>query len=137
MEQNHILNENELNEAYEELKAAEDKIAELKKQKAEINHKITVSAIAKVRARYPGIEFGDKVEVVCDASYEWKNPKATKTMVGFIGNFFLSRFCFEHDHDRESYVRLELYKVKKDGTMSLKKDEISSMNIISIKKVEE
>ena len=58
-------------------------------------------------------------------------------MVGFIGNFFLSRFYFEHDHDRESYVRLELYKVKKDGTMSLKKDEISSLNIISIKKVEE
>jgi hypothetical protein len=133
----HILNENELNEAYEQLSAVHDKITDLKKRQAEINQMITASAIAKVKARYPGIEFGDKVEVVCNASYDWKNPKATKTMVGFIGNFFLSRFFFEHDHDRENYVRLELYQVKKDGTRSLKKDEISSMNIVSIKKVEE
>lgn len=133
----HILNENELNEAYEQLSAVHDKITDLKKRQAEINQMITASAIAKVKARYPSIEFGDKVEVVCNASYDWKNPKATKTMVGFIGNFFLSRFFFEFDHDRENYVRLELYQVKKDGTRSLKKDEISSMNIVSIKKVEE
>jgi hypothetical protein len=136
MEQEHILNENELNEAYEQLRAVDDKITDLKKRKAEINQLINTSTIAKVKAKYPGIEFGDKVEVVC-SDYDWRNTKATKTMVGFMGCFFLSRYYPEHDRDRESYVRLELYQVKKDGTKSLKKDEICILNILSIKKVEE
>ena len=136
MEQEHILNESELTEAYEQLSAVDDKIAELKTRKSEISQMITASAIAKVKAKYPGIEFGDKVEVEYSV-YDWKNPNATKTVVGFMGRFFIPRYFFEYDRQRENYIRLELYQVKKDGTKSLKKDEIGVTRIISIKKVEE
>ncbi len=135
MEQEHILNENELNEAYEQLRSVDDKITDLKKRKAEINQLITASTIAKVKAKYPGIEFGDKVEVEY-SGYDWRYANATKTKVGFMGHFFLKRFFIESDHERENYIRLELYQVKKDGTKSLKKDEICISNILSIKKVE-
>jgi hypothetical protein len=136
MEQEHILNENELAEAYEQLRAVDDKITDLKKRKAEINHLITASAIAKVKAKYPGIEYGDKVEVAYDI-YDWRNSKTTKAMVGFMGNFFMNKYYSESDRDRESYVRLKLYEVKKDGTMSLRNHEFSACYIVSIKKVEE
>lgn len=136
MEQEHILNENELKEAYEQLKAVDDKINGLKKRKAEINQLITASTIAKVKAKYPGIEFGDKVEVEY-SGYDWRYANATKTKVGFMGHFFLKRFFIESDHERENYIQLELYQVKKDGTKSLKKDEIGALKIVSIKKVEE
>ncbi len=135
MEQEHILNENELNEAYEQLKAVDDKISDLKKRKEEINQLITASAIAKVKARYPGIEFGDKVEVIYSV-YDFKNPNATKTVVGFMGCFFLHRYFTEYDRNRKNYIWLELYQMKKDGTKALKKDEICISNILSIKKVE-
>ena len=67
------------------------------------------------------------------SNYDWKNS----TAVGFMGCFFMNRFFSEYDRNREKYVRLELYQVKKDGTKSLKKDEISVLSIVSIKKVEE
>lgn len=136
MEQEHILNESELIEAYEQLSAVDSKIDELKTRKSEISQMITASAIAKVKARYPGIEFGDKVEVEYSV-YDWKNPNATKTVAGFMGRFFIPRYFFEYDRQRENYIRLELYQAKKDGTKSLKKDEIGVTRIISIKKVEE
>ena len=136
MEQEHILNESELTEAYEQLSAVDNKIAELKTRKSEINQLITASAIAKVKARYPGIEFGDKVEVVYSV-YEWNNPKATRTQVGFMGRFILNGYFTEYDRERERYVHIELYQAKKDGTKSLKKDDIGISRIVSIKKLEE
>ena len=132
----HILTENELIEAYEQLSAVDDKIAELKTRKSEINRLITDNAIAKVKAKYPGIEFGDKVEVEYSV-YQWNNPKATRTQVGFMGQFSLSNYFSEYDRERERYVQIELYQIKKDGTKSLKKDDISISRIVSIKKVEE
>lgn len=136
MEQEHILNVNELNEAYEQLKAVDGKITDLKKRKVEINQLITDTAIANVKAMYPGIEFGDKVEVVYSV-YDYRNPNATKTVVGFMGHFFMHRYFNESDRNRKNYVWFELYQMKKDGTKSLKKDDISAMTIVSIKKVEE
>lgn len=132
----HILTDNEINEAFEEIKSVDAKIRELEKRRNEVNGMLTKNAIAVARSKFPGIEWGDKVEVT-RAVYSYNNPGATKTYIGFMGRFFLDRYYDTFEKNREQYLRLELYQVKKDGTRSQRKDELRFSSIVSIKKVEE
>ena len=132
----HILNENELNEAYAEIKSINEKIRDLDKRKNEIGQMLTQSAINKAKNKFPGIEFGDKVKVVRSV-YDWKNPKATETVIRYMGGYFLNRYAYGDYANYDKSIKLELYQVKKDGTRSLKKDETHVSNIVSIEKVEE
>ena len=132
----HILNENELNEAYAEIKSINEKISGLDKRKSEIGQMLTQSAINKAKNRFPGIEFGDKVKVVRSV-YDWRNPNATETVIRYMGGYFLDRYAYGDYANYDKSIKLELYHVKKDGTRSLKKDETRISNIVSIEKVEE
>ena len=132
----HILNENELNEAYAEIKAINEQIRSLENRKDEISRMLTQSAINKAKSRYPDIRFGDKVRVVRGV-YNWGNPKATETVIRYMGGFFLNRYAYGDYDNYDNRVMLELYQEKKDGTRSLKKDETHIGNIVSIEKVEE
>ena len=135
----HILNENELNEAYAEMKSIYEKTRELEKRKGEINRMLIQNAINKAKSRFPGIEFGDKVKVVRKAYRAWdsKNPNATETVIRYMGDYFRDRYGSSDYYNHDEYIKLELYQVKKDGTRSLKKDETNISSIISIEKVEE
>lgn len=132
----HILNENELNEAYAEIVAINEKIRDLDKRKNEIEQVLIQSAINKAKNRFHGIEFGDKVKVVRSV-YDWRNPKATETVIRYMGSYFLNRYAYGDFTNYDKSIKLELYQVKKDGTRSLKKDETHLSNIVSIEKVEE
>lgn len=133
----HILNENELNEAYDEIKSINEKISSLKDRKSEIDKMLEQSADNKAKARFPGIEFGDKVKVI-RRTYDPKNPDATTAIIGYMGNYFIDRrFVFDDFYDRNRVIMFELFQVKKDGTRSLKKDDIYFRDIVSIEKVEE
>ena len=132
----HILTDNEINEAFEEIKSIDAKIRELDKRRNEVNQMLTQNAIAVARSKFPGIEWGDKVEVTREV-YSYNNPGATKTYIGFMGRFFLDHYYTTFDKNREQYLWLELYQIKKDGTRSQRKDDIRFSSIVSIKKVEE
>lgn len=133
----HILNENELHEAYDEIKSINEKISSLKDRKNEIDKMLEQSASNKAKARFPGIEFGDKVKVV-RRIYDRQNPDATTAIIGYMGNYFIDRrFVFDDFYDRNKVIMFELFQVKKDGTRSLKKDDIYFRDIVSIEKVEE
>lgn len=133
----HILSENELNEAYDEIKSINEKISSLKDRKNEIGKMLEQSASNKAKARFPGIEFGDKVKVV-RRIYDRQNPDATTAIIGYMGNYFIDRrFVFDDFYDRNKVIMFELFQVKKDGTRSLKKDDIYFRDIVSIEKVEE
>ena len=133
----HILSENELHEAYDEIKSINEKISSLKDRKGEINNMLEQSASNKAKARFPGIEFGDKVKVV-RRIYDRQNPDATTVIIGYMGNYFIDRrFVFDDFYDRNKVIMFELFQVKKDGTRSLKKDDIYFRDIVSIEKVEE
>ena len=132
----HILNENELNEAYAEIKSINEKINDLNKRKGEISQMLVQSVINKAKSRFPGVESGDKVKVVRKV-YDWKNPNATETVIRYMGGYFLNRYAYSEYSNYDSRIMLELYQVKKDGTRSLKKDETYISSIISIEKVEE
>lgn len=132
----HILNQNELNEAYAEIKSINEKIRDLDKRKGEISQMLVQSAINKAKNRFPGIEFGYKVKVVREV-YDWKNPNATETVIRYMGGYFLNRYAYSEYSNYDSRIMLELYQVKKDGTRSLKKDETYISSIVSIEKVVE
>ena len=76
----HILNENELNEAYDEIRSINEKISSLKDRKSEIVEMLDQSAINKAKTQFPGIEFGDKVKVV-RRIYDRQNPDATTAII--------------------------------------------------------
>ena len=133
----HILNENELNEAYAEMKSIYEKTRELEKRKGEINRMLIQNAINKAKSRFPGIKPGDKVKVVRKTYYDWRNPNATETVIRYMGDYFRDRYGSSDYYNHDEYIKLELYQVKKDGTRSLKKDETNISSIISIEKVEE
>lgn len=134
----HILNENELHEAYDEIKSINEKISSLKDRKGEINNILIQSAIGKAKIKFPGVEFGDKVKVV---RYVWdRNTQGVVAtpIIGFMGEYFIdNRYIYSDFYDRAKELSLNLYQIKKDGTRSLKKDEIYIHNIVSIEKVEE
>jgi hypothetical protein len=132
----HILNENELNEAYAEIKSINEKIRDLDKRKSEISQMLTQSAINKAKSKFPGVEFGDKVKVV-RSIYDLRNSNATETVIRYMGGYFLSHYAYGDYANYDKSIKLELYQVKKDGTRSLKKDETHVSNIVSIEKVEE
>lgn len=134
----HILNENELNEAYEEIKSINEKISSLKDRKGEINNMLIQSAIGKAKAQFPGVEYGDKVKVV-RRIYDRNEQKVVAVpIIGYMGEYFIdSRYVYGDFYDRSKELRLNLYQIKKDGTRSLKKEEIYIRNLVSIEKVEE
>lgn len=126
-----------MNEAYDEIKSINEKISSLKDRKGEIDKILEQSASNKAKARFPGIEFGDKVKVI-RRTYDPKNPDATTAMIGYMGNYFIDRrFVFDDFYDRNKVIMFELFQVKKDGTRSLKKDDIYFRDTVSIEKVEE
>ena len=132
----HILNENELNEAYAEINSIDEKISDLDKRKNEISQMLTQNAINKAKSRFPGIEPGDKVKVVRKDT-DLFNHTSTETVIRYMGNYFHARYGYTDYRNRDEYIKLELYQVKKDGSRSLKKDETYVSGIISIEKVEE
>ena len=135
----HILNENELKEAYAEITSINEKISSLKDRKGEINNMLVQNAIGKAKSRFPGIEFGDKVKVVRRTWDRNAQEVIATPIIGFMGEYFIdNRYVPWGDfYDRTKELRLNLYQIKKDGTRSLKKEEIYIRNLVSIEKVEE
>jgi len=132
----HILNENELNEAYAEIRSIDEKINGLDKRKNEIGQMLVQNAINKAKNRFPGIEFGDKVKVVRKV-YDWRNMSKVETVTRYMGSYFHDRYGYSDYYNCYDYIKLELYQEKRDGTRSLRKDETYISSIVSIEKVEE
>ena len=132
----HILNETETKELFNELKSINEEINSLNKRSDEIKQVIIQSVVGKEKAKYPGIEFGDKVRVV-RKKWSFNNPDATEEVVGFMGNFFVKYFSYAYfSNDILPSVYMELYQVKKDGSRSQRKDEMTLSAIVSIEKIE-
>ena len=130
----HILNENEKKELWNEYYAINDKVRELQKRQDEIDHTIRQNSCNVVASRYIPLNYGDKIRIVKETS--WMGRKETTIMVGFFGSFHMDTRPYTVD-DGVSMVKLRLYQVKKDGTQSQKSDDIWASNITYIEKVEE
>ena len=134
----HILNETETKELFNELKSINEEINSLNKRSGEIKQVIIQSVIGKEKAKYSGIEFTDKVKVV-RKKWSYNDPDATEEVVGFMGNFYVKHFTYEYYSNTNIImpsVYMELYRVKKDGSRSQRRDEIPLSAIVSIEKIE-
>lgn len=130
----HILNESEKKELWDEYYAIGDKLRELKKRQDEIDHLMCQNAINIVASRFIPLELHDKIRVV---KKTWTmRGYINETVEGFFGLFRREGHIYTAD-DGVANVKLRLYQIKKDGTPSQRYDEIYGGSIESIEKVEE
>ena len=134
MEKNHIFNEAEKKELWDEYYAIHDKVRELEARQSEIDHLMCQNAINIVASRFIPLECYDKIRVTYK-ELGWGEYK-TNTKEGFFGLYRREGHIYTAD-DGVGSVKLRLYQIKKDGTRSLKYDEFWQGNIVNIEKVEE
>lgn len=134
MEKNHIFNEAEKKELWDEYFAIADKVRELQGRQSEIDHLMCQNACNVVASRFIPLELYDKIRVV-RKTWVWDGYKY-ETVEGFFGLFRREGHIYTAD-DGVGGVKLRLYQIKKDGTPSQRYDEIYGGSIESIEKVEE
>lgn len=134
MEKNHIFNEAEKKELWDEYFAIADKVRELEARQSEIDHLMCQNACNVVASRFIPLELYDKIRVVRKT---WTfNGYKYETVEGFFGLFRREGHIYTAD-DGVGGVKLRLYQIKKDGTPSQRYDEIYGGSIESIEKVED
>lgn len=134
MEKNHIFNEAEKKELWNEYYAINDKVRELQKRQDEIDHLMCQNAINTVASRFIPLELRDKIRVTRKI-WVWDGYKY-ETVEGFFGLFRREGHIYTAD-DGVGSVKLRLYQIKKDGTPSQRYDEYFAGSIESIEKVTE
>ena len=121
------MSKNELDALREEYFDIDTEIANLKRRQREIDNAISRNACQEAENRFGEFEIGDKIRVT----------KTTGVVEGFYGGLELSSDGLAYHDTVGHMVRLELRQVKKDGTMSQKKDIISLRQVEKIEKITE
>lgn len=126
-----MFNEKELKELHDEYFAISDKIRELEHRQMEIDIAINNNTKERVASRFIPLEFGDKIKVTTK-TYPYDKTHEHK---GFFGSWVLDGHQYTKN-DGEGWVVLRLYKIKKDGTRSLKCIGFNNGSIVSIEKID-
>ena len=129
----HIFNENEKKELWDEYYAISDKVRELEARQSEIGHLMRQNACNTVASRFIPLELHDKIRINRKI-FVWGGYQY-ETMEGFFGLFRHEGHIYSGD-DGVSSVKLRLYRIKKDGKPSERYDEFYAGSIVSIEKVE-
>ena len=122
-----IMTKNELDALREEYFDIDTEIANLERRKREIDNAISKNACQEAENRFGEFEIGDKIRVT----------RTTGVVEGFFGGIALPSNGLAYHDTVWHMVRLELRQVKKDGTMSKKKDILSFRYVKNIEKITE
>jgi hypothetical protein len=121
-----------------ELEAVRSQIKSLKQQINKINEDISELAgqiaghyISQVQERFPGIQKGDKVRAKFKG---WSGNEYFEVV--FVGETYVAGGT-RYDTMNDSDIMVRFYKVKSDGTQSLRYEDFRSIRIISLTKVSE
>lgn len=126
-----MLTEEKRKELHENLMVIGEQIKHLTNEKNACIQELVKDAIDQVKERFSNVAIGDKVKV---RYIEGWNDRETEDTF-YLKNFYL---CSYYDpDDMPSYVKLEFFKTKKDGSQSMRTDSICAHYIISIEKVTE
>lgn len=129
-----MLTEEKKKELIENITSIEEKVKRLNEEKSGYVSQLVQGVIENVRNRFSGIADGDKVKVrYTDWDFKW-NHKV------YEGIFYLKGFHVTHYYyasNIEEYVLVDLYKVKKDGSKSMRTEVINNKHVVSIEKVTE
>lgn len=123
-----MLTEEKKKELIENITAIEEQVKRLNEEKRGYALQLEQGVIENVRNRFSGIAEGDKVKVLYT---DW-NDKVHKEI------FYLKGFHVTHYYyvsNIEEYVQVDFYKVKKDGSKSLRAEAINNKHIVNIEKV--
>ena len=126
-----MLTEERRNELRENLTVIGEQIRQLTNEKNACIQELVKDAVDQVRERYNNVAIGDKVKVRYTDGW---NDKEVEEV------FYLKNFClytYYNPDDMPSYVRVEFFKTKKDGSQSLRTTSICAHYVISIDKVTE
>ena len=131
----HILNEAELKELKDEYYAIEEKIRSLKQRTDEIDAIIVRNSCNIVAGRFVPLKYGDKIRVT---HKQWTfNGYKDVVLEGFFGSFYMdNKHPYTADNGVGS-VKLRIYQIKKDGTLSQKSTYVFAQSIVSIEKLED
>ncbi len=125
-----MLTEEKKKELLENITSIEEQVNRLNEEKRGYARQLEQGVIENVRDRFSGIAEGDKVKV----RYTDWNDKAHEEIF-YLKGFHVARYYYVSNI--EEYVQVDFYKVKKDGSKSLRAEVINNKHIVNIEKVAE
>ena len=129
-----MLTEEKKKELLENITSIEEQVKRLNKEKSGYASQLEQGVIENVRDRFNGIADGDKVKVqYTDWDFKW-NHKVYEGIF-YLKGFHVTRYYYAPN--MEEYVQVDLYKVKKDGSKSMRTEVINNQNVVNIEKVTE
>lgn len=128
------MTDNEYDKKFEEVTEINKKIRQLDKEKSNLILEIQAENKKRVLAMYPDVKVGDKVKVVYEDYFYYKEKNTQNELIGYFGGAELS--SWDKNTTNLDSLYITIFKIKKDGTTSLKKDSIHPNQIISITKID-
>lgn len=129
-----MLTEKELKDLHEKYFKAGEQIRELENLRREIDLKINANSKEKVASRFIPLVFGNKIKVKTKTYVGINCDGIISEYEGFFGSWVLEGHQYTED-DGVGRVKLRLYSIKKDGTISLKFQEFFAGSVVSIEKL--
>lgn len=123
-----MLTEEKKKELLENITAIEEQVNRLNEEKMGYAHQLEQGVIENVRDRFSGIAEGDKVKV---RYTDWHDKVHEE--IFYLKGFNVVRYYYVSNI--EEYVQVDFYKVKKDGSKSLRAEAINNKHIVNIEKV--
>ena len=125
-----MFTEEKKKELLENIAAIEEQVNRLNEEKRGYSLQLEQGVIENVRNRFSGIAEGDKVKV---RYTDWHDKVHEE--IFYLKGFHVVRYYYVSNI--EEYVQVDFYKVKKDGSKSLRAEVINNKHIVNIEKITE
>lgn len=125
------MNDTELEAVKSQINGLKQQINKINKDISELAGQITGHYIARFQERFPGIQKGDKVRAKFKG---WSGNEYSEVV--FVGETYVAPGT-NYDTMNDFDIMVRFYKVKSDGTQSLRYEDFRSIRIVSLTKVSE
>lgn len=129
-----MLTEKELKDLHEKYFKAGEQIRELENLRREIDLEINANSKEKVASRFIPLVYGDKIKVKTRTYVGISRNGVINEYDGFFGSWVLDGHQYAED-DGVARVKLRLYDIKRDGTISFKSKEFFAGSVVSIERL--
>lgn len=130
-----MLTKEEINAIRQEMEQIDDDIHTLEQEKSRLKQKLITNTFEIVDAKFPGLNFGDKVKVTREIR-DFFDHELLQTVTETL--YFHSRTVGAYmDGTNTNQIKYEFFQCKKDGSRSKKTVQYWYMNITAIEKVTE
>lgn len=131
LKSNRIMTDKELEATRSQIKDLKQQIDKLNEEISKLGRQVSGHYIAQFQERFPGIQKGDKVIAKFKG---WSGNEHSEVL--FFGEPYVAtgtNYSTMNDFD----IMVRFYRVKNDGTQSLRYEDTRSIRIVSLTKVSE